>query len=172
MKALGVLAALALALALQSTLAEVLVRGTAALDLVLVVVVYVALSWGAAAGLLAGAFSGLAQDALSSGILGIGSLAKTVVGYLVGVLASQFIVVRALPRFVVFLLATVVHALLFMGAYELLGLRRFGVPIGGVLSQGLANAAVGVVAFKIVDALPGALDRRAANRSRVSRRLE
>jgi rod shape-determining protein MreD len=168
---LGALAALVMALVLQTTLAQFMVRGTAALDLVLVVVVYVALSSGATTGLLAGAAAGLAQDALSSGILGIGGLAKTVVGFVIGILASQFIVVRPLPRFVVFIAATVLHAVVFMGLYELLGVRHFGRPYWGVLSQGAANAVVGIVAFQAIDFVPGALQRRAANRGRVTRRL-
>lgn len=174
MKAVAVMVALVLALVLQTTFAEVLVRGTAALDFVLVVVVYVALSSGPATGLLAGAAAGLAQDALSSGIIGIGGLSKTVVGFLTGVIGTQFIVVRAVPRFVVFFLATVLHAVLFMGAYELLDLRHFGLPYGGVLSQAAANALAGVVAFHLLDMLPGFLERRAAMRGRsgVRRRLD
>ena len=94
MKLFAAAAALVLALVLQTTLAQVVVRGTGAVDLVLVVVIYIAISSGAATGLLAGAAAGLAQDALSSGILGIGGLAKTVVGFVIGMVASQFIVVR------------------------------------------------------------------------------
>ena len=69
MKAAGVLIAIALALALQTSLARFLVGGTAALDLVLVVVVYVALTSGPVAGMLAGSAAGIVQDALSSGTL-------------------------------------------------------------------------------------------------------
>ena len=159
-----------LALVLQTTLAQVLVRGTAALDLVLVVVIYIAIAWGANAGLLAGAAAGLAQDALSSGILGIGGIAKTVVGFVIGLVASQFIVARPLPRFVVFFAATVLHATVFMGLYELLSLRHFGRPYGGVASQGLVNALVGLVAFQLIEFVPGAMQRRAANRGRITRR--
>jgi hypothetical protein len=58
-----------------------------------------------------------------------------------------------------------------MGLYELLGLRHFDRPLEGVISQGLANALVGIVAFQLIEFVPGALQRRAANRHRVSRRL-
>jgi rod shape-determining protein MreD len=168
-----VIGALGLALVLQTTMAQMLVRGTAALDLVLVVVVYVALTMGPTTGLLAGALAGLAQDALSSGIIGMGGLAKTVVGYVTGIVGTQFIVARPLPRFVVFVVATVVHAVIFMGAYELLGARRFGFPYGGVLSQGAVNGLVGVIAFQAIELLPGAVERRAANRGgRLKRRLD
>ena len=72
MKTAGVILAVAAALALQTTLARFIVRGTVAVDLVLVVVVYIALALGPTTGLLAGAFAGLVQDALSSSVIGIG----------------------------------------------------------------------------------------------------
>jgi rod shape-determining protein MreD len=74
-KAVGVIVAVAVALALQTTAARFLVRGSVAVDLVLVVVVYVALTSGPATGLLSGTFAGLVQDALSSSVIGIGGLA-------------------------------------------------------------------------------------------------
>ncbi|HXE81598.1 MAG TPA: rod shape-determining protein MreD [Vicinamibacterales bacterium] len=166
----GIVGALVLALLLQTTVAHFVVHGTAAVDLVLVVVVYVALSFGPTAGILAGAAAGLAQDALSTGIIGIGGLAKTVVGYFTGLLGALFIVAKPAARFVVFYLATVLHALIFMGGYELLGLRDFGSPYGGVASQALVNALVGSIAFHVIELLPGAIERRAANRSMRSRR--
>ena len=55
MKTAWVLLAMAVALALQTTLTHFVIRGTGALDLVLVVVVYVALVSGPVVGLLAGA---------------------------------------------------------------------------------------------------------------------
>jgi rod shape-determining protein MreD len=172
---LGVVGALALALVLQTTVAQLVVRGTGAVDLVLVVVMYVALSYGPTTGLLAGAAAGLTQDALSTGgVIGIGGLAKTVIGYVTGLLGSQFIVAKPLPRFVVFYVATVMHAVIFMGLYELLQLREFGLPYGGVLSQALVNAVVGIVAFQAIELLPGAMERRSAHRGgmRVKRRLD
>ena len=174
MKALGVIAATLLALALQTTLARFMTRGVFAVDFVLVVVVYMGLSGGAVTGLLTGTFAGLIQDALTpgAGIIGIGGLAKTVVGYVTGIVGTQFIVARPIPRFVVFVVATAVHAALFMGTYELLGVRRFGFPYGGVLSQGAVNGLVGVVAFQAIELLPGAVERRAANRGRLKRRLD
>ena len=51
------------------------------MDLVLVVVVYVALTTGPVSGMLAGSVAGLIQDALSSGVIGIGGLAKSIVGF-------------------------------------------------------------------------------------------
>ena len=169
MKAAGVLLAIAIALALQTTLTRFIVRGTVAIDLGLVVVVYVALVSGPVTGLLSGAAAGLAQDALSSGIIGIGGLAKTLVGFLTGVIGQQFIVARPIPRFVVFVAATLLHALVFIGLYVLLDLRQFGSPYAAIAGQAAGNAVVGVVAFQLVELLPGALERRKAQRSRIRR---
>lgn len=169
MRAARVILATVLALALQTTLARFLIRGTVAIDLVLVVVVYAALTAGPVTGLLAGTFAGLVQDALSSGVVGIGGLAKTVVGFLAGIIGTQFIVAQPLPRFVVFFAATLLHAALFMGLYELLDLRQFGAPYGAVMGQGLGNAIVGVVAFQLAELLPGAIERRRMSRTRIRR---
>ena len=169
MRTAGVILAVVAALALQTTLARFLVRGAAAIDLVLVVVVYVALTFGPATGLLTGTFAGLVHDANAHGIIGIGGLAKTIVGFLAGVVGTQFIVANSLPRFVVFFGATVLHAVVFMGLYVLLDVRHFGTPYAAVAGQAAANAVVGVVAFQLVELLPGAVERRRAARSRLRR---
>lgn len=160
MRALGVVIAIALALALQTTLAGFVVGGTAALDLVLVVVTYVALTSGPVTGMLAGSLAGIIQDALSSGVVGIGGLAKSIVGFLAGAIGQQFIVTAALPRLVMFLGATGVHAAVFMGLYVVLGLRAFPSPWTAIASQALGNAVVGLIAFAIIESLPGMAERR------------
>lgn len=166
MKVLGVLIAIAVAIALQTTLARFLVGGSAAIDLVLVAVVYVALTTGPVGGLLAGSAAGLIQDALSSGVVGIGGLAKSIVGFLAGAIGQQFIVTAALPRLVMFVAATALHAAVFMGLYEALDLRAFPTPWKAVTTQALGNALVGIVAFTFIESLPGIVERR---RSRVRR---
>jgi rod shape-determining protein MreD len=168
-RAAGVILAVVAALALQTTLARYVVKGTVAVDLVLVAVVYVALTSGPATGLLAGTFAGLVQDALSSPVIGIGGLAKTVVGFVSGVIGTQFIVSQPVPRFVVFFAASVVHAVIFMGLYVLLDLRHFGTPYAAVAGQSTANALIGVVAFQVVELLPGAVERRRAAKTRLRR---
>jgi rod shape-determining protein MreD len=163
-KAVGVLVAVALALALQTTLAQLVVGGTAAIDLVLVAVVSVALTTGPVTGMLAGSIAGIIQDSLSTGVVGIGGLAKSVIGFLVGAVSQQFILTSALPRFLMFVGSTVVHAAIFMGLNVVLGLRTFSDPWKAVASQAVGNAVVGMVAFAIIEALPGIIERRRAGR--------
>ena len=166
MKALGVFLAIALALALQTTLARFVVGGSAAVDLVLVAVVAVALTIGPVGGMLAGSAAGLIQDALSSGVVGIGGLAKTIVGFLAGAFGQQFIVTAALPRLVIFIAATLLHGAVFMGLYYVLGLRAFPAPWKPLAAQALSNALVGIVAFGIIESLPGIVERRRSRRVR------
>jgi rod shape-determining protein MreD len=167
-RAVGILLGVAAALALQTTLARY-VRGTAAVDLVLVLVVYVALTSGPVTGLLTGTFAGLVQDFLSTGIIGIGSLAKTIIGFLTGIIGTQFIVAQSIPRFLVFFGATLLHAVVFMGLYILLDLRQFEQPYRAVAGQAAGNAVIGVVMFQLVELLPGAVERRRAAKGRLRR---
>jgi rod shape-determining protein MreD len=163
-KALAILIGIALALALQTTLARFNVGGTVAVDLVLVAVVYVALITGPVTGMLSGSAAGIIQDALSSGVIGIGGLSKSVVGFLVGVIGQQFIMTAALPRLVMFVAATAVHSAIFMGLYLALGVRLFPAGWQAVASQALGNAVVGIVSFAIIEALPGIMERRRVRR--------
>ena len=158
-----VLLATGVAVAVQTTLNRWFPAGI--VDLVLVVVVFTALVSGRVTGMWAGTLAGLMQDAMSGGVIGMAGLSKTVVGFLAGVVSTQFIVAQAPARFVVFLLSTVVDAILFMGLYELLGLRQFASPVTTIAGRGLANAAVGVLAFKLMESLPGAVERHRASRA-------
>ena len=112
------------------------------------------------AGMLTGSVAGITQDALSIGVIGIGGLAKSIVGFAVGVIGQQFIVAAALPRLVIFLGATVAHAGVFMGSYVLLGLGSFPSPWSVTAGQALVNAVVGVVTYTIIEAFPMAVERK------------
>jgi rod shape-determining protein MreD len=170
MKAAGVLLALAGALALQTTLAGLTIGGGTAVNLVLVAVVYVALALGPVPGLLAGSAGGIIQDALAGGIVGIGGLSKTIVGFVVGVLGAQFIVSQTLPRLVMFVGATVVHELCYQALYALVEARTFSVRWVPLLTQAGVNGLVGIIAFRIMELAPALMQRRDDRRNTVSRR--
>lgn len=176
MKAVGVGLMILIALALQTSLARFLTPGANVIDLVFVAVVYIALTGGAGAGLIAGAVAGLAQDSLAAtgtsmisvgagvvtarSIIGIGGLAKTVVGFVAGVIGSQFIVARPLPRALVFFTATVAHAIMFVGLYGVIDAGYARPTYGAIFSQAGAHALVGVLLFQTVELIPGVADRR------------
>ena len=165
MKALRVVLSLGGALVLQSLMARWLGASRIRVDLPLVAVVYAALVHGRVAGLLGGTLAGLAQDAVSGGVIGVGGLAKTVAGFLAGVVGTQFIVTQTWARLLVFTGATAVNAVLFNGVYVLLGLRRFEQPFLDITLEAVSNGLVGLMAFEVVEFLPGARDRWRARRS-------
>lgn len=166
MRPVVALVAIAAALVTQAAVSRFTVGGTVAVDLVLVAVTYLALIWGPLAGMLAGSAAGLLQDTLGSGVIGIGGLAKTIVGYLAGVVAQQFILTAPAPRFVIFMGATIVHAVVFIGLYTLLGLRSFPSPLPSVVAQAVGNGAVGLGIFLVVERLPPMMERRRTRRRR------
>jgi rod shape-determining protein MreD len=163
-KVVRMLGAIVVALLLQTMLARLGVQGRLAVDLVLVVVAYIGLTSGPVLGIVAGTIGGLAQDSLTGGIVGIGGLAKTVVGFVTGVIGAQFIVSQALVRFLVFFGATVVHAAVVLGLGLLLGLSPGARPLVKIAAQGAGNALVGIAVFQLIEFLPGAVERRRAGR--------
>ena len=190
MRAVSIALVIIIALALQTSLARFLTPGGGLVDLVFVAVVYIALSSGATAGMIAGAVAGLSQDALAASgtlnvvigagavstrsIIGIGSLAKTVVGFFAGIVGSQFIVARPLPRALVFFTATVAHAIIFVGLYRVIDRGYTAATASAILSQAGANALVGVFVFQIADFLPVVVDKRRSmgGRMRINRRFD
>ncbi|HEX7486983.1 MAG TPA: rod shape-determining protein MreD [Vicinamibacterales bacterium] len=164
MTALKMLASIAAALVLQTTLARFLVRGSIGVDLVLVVVVYLSLRSGPTVGIVSGTVAGLAQDALTTGVVGIGGLGKTIVGYLAGTVGTVFIVAQPLPRFLVFFVGTIIEMTAITGFHALLDPGPHLVPVGAIVAQAFGNSLVGIVLFQLADALP-----RIAERSRTGR---
>jgi rod shape-determining protein MreD len=170
MKTAGVLAALAVAMVLQMTIAGMTMAGGSVVNLVLVAVVYVALAFGPVTGMLAGSAGGLVQDALAGGVVGVGGLSKSIVGFFVGVLGAQFIVSQPLPRLVMFVGATLVHELCYNALSALVEFRPFSMQYSALLTQAAVNALVGVIAFQIVEGAPGLLQRRDARKASVRSR--
>ena len=164
MKTAAVVIAIGGALALQTMLSGLMIGGTIAVNLVLVAVVYLALAYGAVTGLLAGTIGGLAQDAVAGGIVGVGGMSKTVVGFLVGVLGAQFNLSSTVPRLVMLVAATFVHEVMFEALHALVGGRPFGLQYSATLVQALVNGLVGVSAFLIVERGPEAMQRRRMQR--------
>jgi rod shape-determining protein MreD len=170
-KATAVFLSVVVAVLLQVALARYAVGGRWVFDLVLVGVAFAALQGGATAGMLAGTVGGLLQDVLSGGIVGVGGLAKTVVGCLAGVVGTQFVVARPSARAVIVAGVTVVHRLVMIGLQALIDLQWVGVSWGGLLVETLVNAAAALIVFQAAQALPGVVARqRFSRRSSLSRR--
>jgi rod shape-determining protein MreD len=166
----AVLLGVGAALTLQTTLSGMLIGRPVPVNLVVVAVVYVGLAYGAVSGMLAGAVGGLAQDALAGGVIGVGGLAKTLIGFLVGVLGAQFIVAQAASRFVMFEAATIVHQIVSEVLHAVVDGRGFSIVWSAMFVQALVNAVIGVTAFWIVERGPDVVARRRMRRASFSKR--
>jgi rod shape-determining protein MreD len=167
-----VLATVAVSVLLQMVLARYAIGGRWVIDLVLVGVVYAALNWGPVAGMLAGTAGGLIQDVLSDDIVGIGGLAKTLVGFGAGALGAQFVVARPAARTLLVALASVAHRLVIVVLHALIDQRWSGVPWTAMLGETALNAACGLIVFQASESLPGALSRRRQSRRSSLKRRE
>ncbi len=156
--------AIVVALALQTSVVPFVLSNDGRIDLVLVVVVWAALQFGPAAGLVTGAAAGMAQDALSGGIIGVSGFVKTLVGFWAGAIGSQFIVANALPRFVVLIAGAVFNAFASLGLHAAIQRRGFDLPWGQAWGQVLTTAFVGIVLMQVAQAIPGRLKRRRLRR--------
>jgi rod shape-determining protein MreD len=163
-RTLGVVVAIAAAIAAQLGLARFAIAGGREVDLVLVLVTFVGLRMGPLPGLLTGSVAGITQDVLSGSLVGVGGLAKSIVGFVAGMTGQQFIVNHSLPRFFVFVCATVVQAACFLGVYGLLDPRSVQAPYGELATQAVGNGLVGVLLFKVVEVVPGLAARQRARR--------
>jgi rod shape-determining protein MreD len=157
MTALRMAALVLAAVLLQGALARS--GGRAPGDLVLVAVVAVGLLHGRVAGLVTGTVAGLLQDALGGGMIGLSGLGKCVAGYLAGVAGTQFIVTQWMSRGLLFAGASLLNSACFMGLSRLLGLRRYDNPALEAVTQAAVNAAVGVLLFYVIEAMPTARER-------------
>ena len=152
-----------LAVLLQMLLSRYLIGGRMAFDLVLVGVVFVSLQAGAVGGMLAGTLGGLLQDVASGGIVGVGGLLKTLVGFLTGLFGTQFVVAKPYARAMIVGAATIVHVFMAIGLQAVIGQHWPGIVWTSVLQEVAINSVAAYIAFYLTDALPGAMAR---NRSR------
>lgn len=171
MKLTSALATMALAVTVQAALARYTVGGSWVFDLVLVGVVYAALQWGAVAGILAGTLGGLLQDLLAGGIVGVGGLTKTLVGFVAGVVGAQFVLAKPIVRTAILVVATVAHRGMGLALLALIERQWPAFGWSALAAEIAINAVVGFVAFQLTDAAPGLAERRRmSRRSSLSRR--
>ena len=153
------------ALLLQTTLSGLFVGSTVTVNLVLTAVVYLALAYGPVTGMLSGTLGGLVQDSLAGGIVGLGGLTKTLIGFVVGVLSTQFNLSSTAPRLVMFVAATFGHQYLLAGMQRITGGPLMSLQPSRLFMQALINGSIGCIAFLIVEHGPEALQRHRTRRA-------
>jgi rod shape-determining protein MreD len=148
-----VVGAVILALALEAFL-PLHFRWAGSIEFTLLVTIYFALSRrNPSVGLLLGMAIGLAQDSLSHTPIGLYGISKTVVGYAASSFGSRIDVEHPVSRFLLTLLFFHLHNLVFVLAQRVLLARQEPLVTMGLLVSSLANAALAVVLFPLLDRL-------------------
>jgi len=129
-------------------------RWASSIEFTLLVTIYFALSRrNPSVGLLLGMVIGLAQDSLSHTPIGLYGISKTVVGYVASSFGSRIDVEHPVSRFLLTLIFFHLHNLVFVSAQRLLLARQEPFWTTGLLIASLANAALAVVLFPLLDRL-------------------
>ena len=150
MNQLKITIALIIAVLLQWTLRNV-AEPFAYIDLPLVIVVYAALQRDATKAILFGAFSGVAVDALSGGLLGANGFSKTLIAYAVSELARRVYMDNLLLRIPVIAGACLLDDLIYYGMHRLLGQEPLGQPIVVISYTLIGTTIAGTMIYIILD---------------------
>ncbi|MFO7301956.1 MAG: rod shape-determining protein MreD [Acidobacteriota bacterium] len=164
MKFTSVLVTVVVGVLLQVALARFTVGGTWVFDLVLVAVVFAGLQWGPTAGMIGGTLGGLLQDLLSGTIAGVSGLAKTLVGFVAGLIGTQFVLTRAHGRSIIVAGCSIVHRVLMLALTGLIEQHWPGTTWGAMLAETIVNTAAGFVLFQLVATVPGLVARQRLGR--------
>jgi rod shape-determining protein MreD len=146
------LAALLLALLLQSALTQLAPAQALLLDPFLIVVVYCGLAFGEAHGMLTGAAAGWIQDSYFGGsVVGLSGLSKILVGFGVGVAGGRLLVSGAGQRLLLLFAATLMDALLLERSAALFDLPVAELSFAGLIGRCAVNAILGAGAFELLE---------------------
>ena len=155
---------------LQVLLAQFAIGGRLSFDLVLVGVVFVALQSGPVAGMLAGTIGGVMLDLMSGGLVGVGGLLKTIVGFAAGLMGTRLVVAKPYARALIVGAATLLHSFLSLGLQAAID-KWSGISWAAMLGETAINVIAAYLAFLAIEALPGTMSRgRTRQRSAWGRR--
>jgi rod shape-determining protein MreD len=146
------LLAIALATVLQTALSHVWPGQRLLFDPFLLVMVYCGLTRGETHGMLAGAAAGWVQDVIfGSRVVGISGLTKVIVGFVVGLAATRFLLVGIGAQVLVLFAATIADALITHSLASAFSIPSQELSVWGLASRGAVNAVSGVLLFAFID---------------------
>lgn len=152
MRAFWTLVAIAFATLVETALGHLWPRQDLLFDPYLLVMVYCGLTRGETHGMLAGAAAGWVQDVHFGGrVVGISGLTKLLVGFVVGLAATRFLLVGAGPQILVLFAATVADAVVTHSLASVFSIPTHELSVGGLAARGATNAVIGVLVFAVVD---------------------
>ena len=139
----------------QFLLARYLPAVGRSVDLFTVLVMFYAVTRRRIGVMAMGAAAGLVEDLLAHTFLGMNAFKKTLVGYLMGMLGSTFVLSQPFPRFGVLVVATLLEAVTEAGLVLVLGQHLVLPTATDLLRLSLGNGIAGILAYwsvsKLVD---------------------
>lgn len=154
MKLLATTAALLAALVAQTALTGLAPGPARLFDPFLLILVYCGLTGGEVHGMLAGAAGGWIQDANFGGqVVGMAGLTKLLVGFLVGLAGSRFLVTGPTQRVLTLFVATLLDGLFLERLAALFEVPLLSLSFVGLLGRASVNAVVGAGLFSLIDRL-------------------
>ena len=131
-------------------------------DLALVLVVYCGVRHSRTVGIGAGVFTGLVQDSLSGGLLGVNTLSKGLIGYFFSTLKNKFYVDGIVPIGIFLVFSSIFDGLIFY--FSMVTILK-GEVAASFLYQSLPiysiyNALIGPLIFVFLDKVNGWLQSK------------
>jgi len=161
MKLVTVVVVLALCLAAQAVLGRLMPHASTYFDVMLVPVVWYAVSGSQRSGMLVGCAAGLLEDAwFETGAFGISGFKKTIVGWALGGLGSRFDLNRQPGRFVFGVTGSLGDSLLDLGLRRLLDQAAVQPRPTAIALKALATGVLVVLAFGVTDWVASRRGRR------------
>jgi rod shape-determining protein MreD len=107
------LAAIALCLVLQTTLVRVIAIAGIMPDLLVIVLFFLAIQSGVMPGIYVGFLLGLGQDLYTPSILGQNALAKTIIGFFIGLLNERVMRTDPIMKLIILIVSFIIHDIVF-----------------------------------------------------------
>ncbi len=146
------LSALVLALLVESALTRVAPPQARLFDPFLIVIVYCGVSYGETHGMIAGLGGGWIQDVYFGGeVAGLSALTKILVGFIVGVAGSRFLIAGPAQRLLLLFAATVLDTLLFERVALIFVQSVAELSLGDLAGRATVTAIVGAGIFELAD---------------------
>jgi rod shape-determining protein MreD len=120
------------------------------IDLVLIINIYTALYFSQTSCIAISLSTGLMQDALTKGIMGMNAFSKTVLAFLISALSSRIVIKQPVLSFLVGL-ASVLDLLIIFGLHKLFNLSGFPLSPKMLGSAALMNALTSLLIFYFAD---------------------
>jgi len=139
-----------LVLILQSTLVKLISIYDVMPDLVIIFCVFVALKFGPVAGIFIGFTMGLIEDVYQYQYLGAMAWAKSITGFLVGLLEENVLKLNFITQVLVLGAAFLIHDFLFSWAIQQDSLSLSNILLYKTLPNGIYTIALGAIIFYLM----------------------